>query len=87
MLTYALRRIMWSIPVLIAVSLITFLLMHAVPGGPWDTSYGDRPISKATRQALAEQYGLEQPLYIQYLSYMAAQCAAISAFPTTTRAV
>jgi oligopeptide transport system permease protein len=35
-ITYIGRRFLWIIPVLFAVSLITFTLMHAVPGGPWD---------------------------------------------------
>lgn len=36
MATYLVRRFLWIIPVLFVVSLITFALMHAVPGGPWD---------------------------------------------------
>ena len=39
MLRYIIRRIIWLIPVLFFVSLITFSLMHLVPGGPWS---GDR---------------------------------------------
>ena len=35
MTRYLIRRLLWIIPVLFAVSLITFTLMHAVPGGPW----------------------------------------------------
>ncbi len=35
MITYLARRILWIIPVLFVVSVITFTLMHAVPGGPW----------------------------------------------------
>ena len=36
MITYIGRRFLWIIPVLFTVSIITFFLMHAVPGGPWD---------------------------------------------------
>ncbi len=36
MMTYLIRRIFWLIPVLFFVALITFTLMHAAPGGPWD---------------------------------------------------
>ena len=35
MIGYIARRFLWIIPVLFVVSLITFTLMHAVPGGPW----------------------------------------------------
>ena len=33
---FILRRVLWLIPVLVFVSLITFTLMHITPGGPWD---------------------------------------------------
>ena len=36
MISYIARRILWIIPVLFVVSVITFFLMHSVPGGPWD---------------------------------------------------
>jgi oligopeptide transport system permease protein len=35
-ISYLLRRILWIIPVLFTVSVLTFILMHSVPGGPWD---------------------------------------------------
>ncbi len=36
MTAYLLQRTLWIIPVLFAVAVITFVLMHQVPGGPWD---------------------------------------------------
>ena len=36
MASYILARLLWTIPVLLFVSLITFALMHSVEGGPWD---------------------------------------------------
>ena len=36
MTTYIIRRLLWLVPVLFFVALITFLLMHSAPGGPWD---------------------------------------------------
>jgi oligopeptide transport system permease protein len=70
MFSYILKRVFWSIPVLFSVSLITFFLMHLVPGGPWDGKHSDRPISKNTQQALAEKYGLDKPLIEQYINYI-----------------
>jgi len=65
---YILGRLVSLLFVLIAVSLITFLLMHAVPGGPFDT--GERRLPEATRLAQLRKYGLDQPLWEQYLRYM-----------------
>jgi ABC-type dipeptide/oligopeptide/nickel transport system permease component len=65
---YILGRILSLIFVLLAVSLIAFLLMHAVPGGPFDT--GERRLPEGTRQAQLAKYGLDKPLYVQYVKYM-----------------
>lgn len=54
--------------VLLAVSLITFILMHQVPGGPFDK--GERPLPEATRLAMERKYGLDQPLWRQYFTYL-----------------
>lgn len=63
MITYVTRRLLWIIPVLFAVSIITFLLMHAVPGGPWAR---EKQLPDAVEHRLNAQYGLDQPLYEQY---------------------
>jgi ABC-type dipeptide/oligopeptide/nickel transport system permease component len=42
----------------VPVSLIAFLLMHAVPGGPFDL--GERRLPEATRQAQLQKYGLDK---------------------------
>jgi peptide/nickel transport system permease protein len=65
---YILGRLLSLIFVLFAVSLIAFLLMHAVPGGPFDI--GERRLPEATRVAQMEKYGLNEPLYEQYVRYM-----------------
>jgi len=65
---YILGRLLSLVFVLFAVSLIAFLLMHAVPGGPFDI--GERRLPEATRMAQMEKYGLNEPLYEQYLRYM-----------------
>ena len=71
MVRYVVIRVVGIIGVLIAVSIITFLMMHAVPGGPFDASQNQEvPIPQAVRDRLAHEYHLDQPLYRQYLSYM-----------------
>ena len=65
---YILGRVVSLVFVLVAVSLITFLLMHAVPGGPFDR--GERRLPEATRLAMEKKYGLDGPVWEQYLRYI-----------------
>jgi oligopeptide transport system permease protein len=65
-ITYIGRRFLWIIPVLFTVSIITFFLMHAVPGGPWDR---DKRLPQATQDRLNAKYGLDQPIYVQYITW------------------
>ena len=65
---YIVARLGSLVFVLFAVSLIAFLLMHSVPGGPFDET--ERRLPEATRQAQARKYGLDKPLWEQYLRYM-----------------
>ena len=66
MIAYIGRRFLWIIPVLFTVSIITFFLMHAVPGGPWDR---DKRLPQATQDRLNAKYGLDQPIYVQYITW------------------
>jgi oligopeptide transport system permease protein len=66
-LTYIVRRVLWIIPVLFFVSVITFVLMHAVPGGPWSR---EKPLPEATVNLLNDKYGLDEPVVIQYLNWV-----------------
>jgi peptide/nickel transport system permease protein len=68
MARYILGRVLGLVFVLFAVSLIAFLLMHAVPGGPFDT--GERRLPEATREAMMRKYGLDQPILVQYVKYI-----------------
>ena len=65
---YILARLVSLLFVLFAVSLITFLLMHTVPGGPFDAT--ERRLPEATQQAQLRKYGLDKPLWEQYVRYM-----------------
>jgi len=65
---YIAARLASLLFVLLAVSLITFFLMHSVKGGPFDK--GERPLPEATRLAMEAKYGLDQPLYRQYITYL-----------------
>ncbi len=67
MLAYALRRIVGMIPLIFAIATVTFILMHSVKGGPFDR---ERPTSAAQRAVLEHRYGLDDPLPLQYITYV-----------------
>ena len=68
MLAHVFRRILSIAFTFLAVSIIIFLMMHSVPGGPFDAN--DMPVSEAVRARMMAQWGLDQPLHVQYLNYM-----------------
>lgn len=68
MATYIVKRLLSMLVTFFAVSLIIFLMMHAIPGGPFDGN--DMPVTGAVRDKLMAQLGLDQPLYVQYAKYM-----------------
>jgi peptide/nickel transport system permease protein len=53
---------------LVLVSIITFLLMHAVPGGPFDEL--KQPLPPAAKANVLRKYGLDRPIWEQYALYM-----------------
>ena len=65
---YLLRRVLLLIPVWLAVYTLTFALMQATPGGPWDR---EKPVPREVREALDRKYGLDRPVWQQYLDYLA----------------
>ena len=67
MTRYVVRRVLWLVPVLLFVSLITFALMKVTPGGPWDQ---DKPLSATVVQNLNRKYNLDRPVWEQYLLYV-----------------
>ena len=67
MLRFFVKRVLFGIPVLIAVATLTFLIMHWVPGGPFDT---EKILPPAIIANIEAKYHLDQPLGVQYLLYM-----------------
>ena len=54
MLHYAIARMLWLVPTLLAMALVTFLVMHATPGSPLDpVAEGANPLSPEAQKALA----------------------------------
>lgn len=70
MFKFFLHRLLWTFPVLFLIALITFLLMHAAPGGPWDRDPTRRQLDAATQARLNEEFGLDKPLWRQFVGYV-----------------
>ncbi len=73
MARYVLGRFAGIIGVLFIVSIMIFLMIHSIPGGPFDampTTSEFREIPEHIREKLMAKYGLDKPLYVQYFRYM-----------------
>lgn len=68
MTTFIVRRIFWTIPVILLVIFMTFVLMRQIKGNPFRTS--DRAIPGAIQQNLERKFGLDKPWYEQYYRYV-----------------
>jgi len=69
LLNYAVRRIGQTLPVAVLVTVLIFLLIKLIPGDPATAILGDRASDAAVR-ALHQQWGLDRPLWQQYVVYM-----------------
>lgn len=67
MLRFFFRRVLLGIPVLMTVATLTFVIMHLVPGGPFD---GDKILPPEIIANIEAKYHLDEPLEVQYLLYM-----------------
>lgn len=64
MIQYIIRRLLWAIPVLLAIMVVTFFLARAIPGGPFDFA-GEKQLPESIRKNLERKYGLDRPVYEQ----------------------
>jgi ABC-type dipeptide/oligopeptide/nickel transport system permease component len=69
MIGYLLRRAIGTIPVIVLISLLVFLLIHAAPGDPADLLLSDQASAKDIAEA-RHQWGLDQPIYVQYVRFI-----------------
>ena len=66
-LAYILKRLALAVLTVFIVITVTFFVMHAVPGGPF---LGEKALSETALEALEKKYGMDKPLYVQYLTYL-----------------
>ncbi len=68
MLKFIVRRIFWTIPVLLVVIFMTFILMRQIPGNPFRQT--ERAVPEAVQANLERKFNLDKPWYMQYLYYV-----------------
>ncbi len=69
MASFIFRRLLSLLFVLFAVSIITFIIMNAVPGGPFDVGT-ERPLPEEIKEAMLRKYGLDKPPLERYLNFL-----------------
>ncbi|HEV2282111.1 MAG TPA: ABC transporter permease [bacterium] len=70
MLRYIGQRALQAVPVLVGITVVTFLMLHLVPGDPVLLFAGDKPMSDAQAAEIRHQLGLDRPLLTQYEDYV-----------------
>lgn len=69
MLSYTMRRLLMLIPVLLGMTLITFSIVHLIPGNPAQVILGQSATQAAIKE-LEESMGLNEPYFVQYFLYV-----------------
>ena len=65
MLRFVVRRLLLLVPILLGLSILVFVWIRALPGSPAQALLGERATPETIRQ-INHQYGLDQPIYVQY---------------------
>jgi oligopeptide transport system permease protein len=65
---FIIRRLIWTIPVILLVIFLTFVMMRQIKGNPFRTS--ERNIPASIQQNLERKFGLDKPWYVQYVTYV-----------------
>jgi peptide/nickel transport system permease protein len=81
-LRFVVRRLLLLVPILIGLSILVFLWIRALPAGPAQSLLGERA-TEATIREIEEQYGLNDPIHIQYFRYV--ETVASGDFGTSIR--
>lgn len=70
MFAFLVRRILLLISTFFAITILTFLLIHAIPGDPVQIALGERSADPEVYKSMIERLGLDKPLYVQYFNYL-----------------
>ena len=65
------RKFFWMLLVLLGITIVSFVVIHLVPGSPTDMETTLNPLAgEAARRRLDALYGLDRPLYVQYWDWL-----------------
>ena len=70
MVKYIINRLLLAIPILVGITVVTFLVMQLSPGKPTDVIEFSAKVSADSRQQFIKIYGLDKPVHIQYLNWV-----------------
>jgi len=70
MLGFILRRAGLVVPTFLGITLLVFTLIHMIPGDAVEAMSGERGMEPARYARLVHEFGLDRPLYVQYLDYL-----------------
>src|SRR6266511_999672 len=68
---YVTRRLIQAVPLLLGISVVAFTIVRAAPGGPLSAYEADPSVTDADLERLRHAFGLDQPLPLQYLAWLA----------------
>ena len=66
---YIVQRVVQLVPILIGISMVTFLMLHLIPGDPVLLFAGDKPLTEERAAEIRHQLGLDRPIWVQYWEY------------------
>src|SRR5215472_6044836 len=69
MLRFIAQRMAQLVPILLGISVVTFLMLHLVPGDPVLVFAGDKPLTEERAAEIRHQLGLDRPIWVQYWDY------------------
>ncbi len=68
-MAYMMRRLLWTLPIMLGVLTLVFFLIHMIPGDPVELMLGEYALP-ADRELMREQLGLNRPVALQYAEYL-----------------
>ncbi|MFN9736820.1 MAG: ABC transporter permease [Microcystis sp.] len=85
MLKYFLRRLLFSIPTLLAISMVVFGILALAPGDPMGEFATNPAITEAVRENIRKSFGLDQPLPVRYVKWLLAFLQGDMGYSFTSR--
>jgi peptide/nickel transport system permease protein len=84
MLRFVVRRLLLLVPILLGLSILVFVWIRALPGGPAQALLGERATAESIEE-IERQYGLDEPIHVQYWTYVSKVAQGDLGTSVTTR--